>query len=146
MSRLRTAGLAATVLAVLVLLGSLVAGLRHPTAPAPDPVAAVVDGARLRVEVLNGAGVPGLARSVTRQLRRQNFDVVYFGNAPAALDSSVVVDRAGNLDAARRVAEALGIRSLRSEPDPTLFLDATVVLGRDRAPPAGAADAPLSEP
>ncbi|CAN5839262.1 hypothetical protein BH23GEM3_BH23GEM3_12260 [soil metagenome] len=133
MRRLQTIGLAVTVLLVLVLAGSLVAGMLSTSgSPGEGPVEAAIDGERLRVEVLNGAGVVGLARSATRVLRERNFDVVYFGNAPAgAQDSSVVIDRVGRLEDARRVAAALGIDAVRSEPDSTLYLEATVILGRD---------------
>ena len=36
---------------------------------------------RIRVEVLNAGGEPGMARMATDQLRDRGFDVVYFGNA-----------------------------------------------------------------
>lgn len=85
-----------------------------------------------RVEVLNGAGVEGLARSATRVLREEGFDVVYFGNAPSfGRTSSLVLDRGGPTTEGRMVAEALGIREMRSEPDSTLLLEATVILGAD---------------
>jgi hypothetical protein len=63
-------------------------------------------------------------------LRSLGLDVVYYGNAENFSDEpSVVLDRVGRLDAARTVADALGIRELRSEPDSNLFVDVTVRLG-----------------
>ena len=89
-------------------------------------------GPRLRVEVLNAAGVEGLARRATEHLRDRGFDVVYIGNAGTfELDSTVVVARTANVDAAHRVARALGVDSVVAEPDPQLYLDATVRLGKD---------------
>jgi hypothetical protein len=134
--RLQAVGLAVTVLAVLALGASAVVGLMaERSEPQPQPVAEAIDGGRLRVEVLNGSGVPGLARDGTRVLRQRNFDVVFFGNAPGgARDTSVVIDRVGRPHDARRVAEALGIARVHSEPDTALYLEATVVLGRDWAP------------
>ncbi len=41
--------------------------------------------AGIEVEVLNGSGVPNLARVVTVQLREAGLDVVYFGNADPSL-------------------------------------------------------------
>ena len=85
---------------------------------------------RVRVEVLNAGGRPNMARDATETLRDLGFDVVYFGNASSfGNDSSVVLDRVGRIDLARAVADALGIQSVRSEPDPNLFLDVSVVLG-----------------
>ena len=92
--------------------------------------AAVRPRERVRVEVLNAGGRPNMARDATESLRDLGFDVVYFGNASSfGSDSSVVLDRVGRIDLARAVADALGIRSVRSEPDPDLFLDVSVMLG-----------------
>jgi len=91
---------------------------------------------RVRVEVLNGGGAPGMAREATDRLREVGFDVVFFGNASSfEVDSSVVLDRADAVDKARSVADVLGIRHVRSEPDPNLYLDVSVLLGRDWRPP-----------
>jgi len=101
-------------------------GWRAPTPPA---------GPRTRVEVLNAAGRAGLARAATERLRAQGFDVVYFGNASGfGRDSSIVLDRAGDPAAAAAVAKALGIPTVRSEPDPGLYLEVTVILGLDWPP------------
>ena len=77
-----------------------------------------------------------MARSATEALRSDGFDVVYFGNAnDFDRDSSVVLSRAGEVDYARAVADALGIREVRLEPDSNLYLDVSVVLGSAWEPP-----------
>jgi hypothetical protein len=107
------------------------AGPRSPDA-VPDVHAIDVPPAAGRIEVLNGSGRSGIARAVTHRLRNAGFDVVFFGNAPAtAGDSSVVIDRIGDDAIARAVGEHLGIKRIRSERDTTLYLDATVILGKD---------------
>ena len=135
MSRPALLGLLATALAVLVLLGSLLAGLGPPgerTADLDQPLRAPEGDERVRVEVLNAAGVAGLARAATERVRAAGFDVVYYGNAPAfGQDTSLVLDRSGRLDAARDVAEAAGIEIVAERPDTTLYLDVTVIIGRD---------------
>jgi hypothetical protein len=98
-----------------------------------------------RVEVLNASGRGGVARGVTQRLREAGYDVVFFGNAGAALgDSTVVIARSGSDRVARAAARELEIARVVAQPDSTLFLDATVVLGVDWEPPAepeeGAAD------
>lgn len=92
----------------------------------------VADPAAVRVEVLNGAGVGGLARNATRRLRDAGFDVVFFGNA-SRFDHprSMVLDRAGQPGATRAVAATLGIDSTAAAPDSTLMLEVTVILGED---------------
>lgn len=103
----------------------------HGRAPSP-PSALPGETGRVRVQVLNGGGVPGVARDATRALRDRGFDVVLFGNAENfSQDSSVVIDRVGQLDNARSVADALGIREVRTEPDSALLVDVTVRLGPD---------------
>lgn len=120
----------------------MVLGFRRGEAPTQPEDAE--DGGGARVEVLNAAGIPGLAREGTRRLRDAGFDVVYFGNAGGgARNESVVLDRAGNLQTAQAVARALDIPGarVRSVPNPELYLDVSVVLGRDwdrRAPAASA--------
>jgi len=87
---------------------------------------------RVRVEVLNAGGVSGQARAATVRLRDLGFDVVAFGNASTFnRDSSTVVDRVGRPDLARAVAEILGIQQVVGEADPNLFVDVTVLLGKD---------------
>lgn len=92
---------------------------------------------RVRVEVLNGGGMAGAARRATDLSRDAGFDVVYFGNA-SSFDhaESEVVDRVGRPELARAVAEVLGIRNVLSDPDPDLYVDVSVVLGRDWEPSA----------
>lgn len=132
MKHLQTAGIAATLLSVAVLATSMLTGMRTAAGSESHTVDFEPPADRIRVEVLNAAGVPGLARAVTRTLREHGFDVVYFGNAPAGVqDSSVVLDRVGSEDGARRVAKTLGISRVADRPDSTLYLETTVILGQD---------------
>ena len=91
---------------------------------------------RITVEVRNAGGVDGMARTATDHLRSAGFDVVGVGNA-ARFDqeASVVIDRVGKPETAADVARALGIDSVRSEPDPNLYVDVTVRLGSAWATP-----------
>jgi hypothetical protein len=99
------------------------------------------------VEVLNGGGVTGAARTATELLRELGFDVVFFGNAETfSRDTSVVLDRVGRLDAARAVAAGLGIRRVRSKPDSSLYVDVTVRLGAEWAPSGPEEEALLPSP
>jgi hypothetical protein len=155
--RLQTIGLFALLLVVAVLVGSLAAGLmgrgrggaedvaaadsaRAPVrSPAPRPTG------RVRVEVLNASGVPGLARRGTEMLRDGGYDVVNYGNAPGfAPDTSLVLDRVGKMEFARSVADLVQIPRVYARPDSNVYVDVTVVLGKDWA--AENADEPAPEP
>lgn len=98
----------------------------------PEAPALWTEG-RVRVEVENGGGVSGMAWGATKQLRERGFDVVEYGNARSFDHErpSVVIDRVGEPDLARAVAEALGIDNVLSEPDANLYVDVSVVLGAD---------------
>lgn len=112
---------------------------RNPSPPAE----------RVRVEVLNAGGVSGQARAATQRLRDIGFDVVSFGNAGTFdRESTSVVDRVGRPELARAVAEVLGVSDIVSDPDPNLFVDVTVLLGRDWNEGGGMDDdaAPEREP
>ena len=94
-------------------------------------------GPALLVEVLNASGQPGDARVGTRLLRRAGVDVVYFGNAPAAvgiLDSTRIIVRRGSAAVGARVRAALGAGRVEVQLDSARLLDASVLLGADFGP------------
>ena len=93
-------------------------------------------GVRIRVQVLNGTQTRGLARRATLMLRDRGFDVVEAGNADAALDSTLVIDRSGHPEWAARVARAMGGARIDARPDSSRYLDVTVLIGRTWRPPA----------
>ena len=117
-----------TVAAVLLLHATCGADGAETRFPIPGE-----DGPRVTVEVLNAAGVDGLARRLTERLRREGLDVVYFGSAAEAVDSTQILIRRGDASAATRVRNALGVGRIVEAPDPRLLLDVTVVLGPDAA-------------
>lgn len=161
--RLQTIGLFLTLLVVAVLVGSLAAGLMRGRAGAAgatgshgvteravpgaaDSAAAARPAERVRVEVLNASGVPGLAAKGRTMLRDRGFDVVYVGNAPGyAPDTSLVLDRVGRMEAARSVADEMAIPRVFARPDSNVFVDVTVVLGKDWVETAEPAAEPEAE-
>jgi hypothetical protein len=127
-----------TLALVLAFVASALAGL-WDDAPRETGLRALGPGdepaGSLRIEVLNGAGTPGLARDAMHHLRDRGFDVVFYGNA-SRFDHgrSVVLDRTGETDQARTVARVLGIDSVATAVDSSLLLEVTVVLGDDWPP------------
>ena len=99
-----------------------VTGHAYPV-PAPDR--------RITVEVLNASGRAGLARGATRLLRRRGLDVVFFGNADTAADSTRIVVRRGDPGAGRDVRDALRMGRVTIVPDTLRRVDVSVILGRD---------------
>jgi hypothetical protein len=135
---LRRVGL--IVVAVAVVIGSTLAArsMRAKQEPkrAPPPGATAPSGQRVRVQVLNATSVRGLARRATIHLRDRGFDVVEMGTSSEQRDSTLVLDRSGHPEWARRVAEALGGARVEPRPDTSRYLDVTVLVGRSWRPPA----------
>ena len=128
--RIRVLTLVLVLSGVGILIASSLAQWKTGGAGDTPPSAVPGSRGRVRVEVLNGGGLAGVARDATRVLRDAGFDVVYFGNAETfSEDSSVVLNRVGEDEEARNVALVLGISHVRNEPDTTRYVDVSVRLG-----------------
>jgi LytR cell envelope-related transcriptional attenuator len=89
---------------------------------------------RITVEVLNGTRRAGVARAATRMLRRRGLDVVFYGNAEAAVESTRVIVHRGDPGAGRDVRQAIGAGRVVVEPDTFRRVDVSVILGPDFRP------------
>lgn len=132
---LLNAGLLVVGMGVMVLLYGLATRTLLPS-PNPERPSDTPDlvGTIIQVEVRNGAGVDHLAAEATHYLRERGFDVVDVGNYKSfQQEQSVVIDRVGNPEAARKVAEALGIPAdhVRQNVRRQYYLDASVIIGHD---------------
>jgi len=94
------------------------------------------DTPRIRVQVLNATKTRGLARRAMLYLRDRGFDVVELGTAGSPRDTSLVLDRSGHPDWAKRVAVAMGGARVEARADSSRYLDVTVLIGRTWRPPA----------
>lgn len=86
-------------------------------------------------EVLNGAGVDGLAAHVKKMLRLKGVDVIETRGAPRPRERTVVYDRIGEFSRAEAVRAMLGCRDARTvtRVDPSRAVDVSVELGADCA-------------
>ena len=132
-------GIAAAALVVVLAVGAAVAvaARRHR----PSAVQSAVDtrapaGVRIRVQVLNGTKIRGLARRATMLLRDRGFDVVETGTINEARDTTLVLDLSGHPDWAARVARVFVPARVVVRPDSSRYLDIAVVLGSSWRPPA----------
>lgn len=134
-----------TVIAAVVLVvlagGAAIAALKKParpraTVPRAKNGVLAPPGVRVRVQVLNGTTIHGLARRATMVLRDRGFDVVETGNAKGLGDSTLVLDLSGHPDWANRIAEVLGPARVQARADSSRYLDIAVILGTSWHPPA----------
>lgn len=106
---------------------------RGPEAPAEAAEAA-------RVQVLNGAGVQGLAGRVTAVLAGAGFPTAPPGDAPALAERTLLIDYRGRPQALRALADWLGLDpgQVLSEPPPgapaPADADVVLLLGGDYQP------------
>lgn len=112
-----------------VLLARWQSGAAMPTtATAP----AVVE---TTVQVINAAGVEGLATTVTESLRDQGFALADPSTAPATQPTTQILDYTADQATARRVAESLGLDTAvittASEPATSPEIGVVVMLGQD---------------
>ncbi len=100
-----------------------------------EPPAPVSEGySKIHIEILNGCGEDGIAQQIGKQLRTFGFDVITVANAPTFnYPETIVIDRVGNPEFARQVAEVLGTTNRIQQviPDPFRIEEVTIVVGRD---------------
>ncbi len=98
------------------------------------PPAPVIPSRVIQLDVLNGCGARGAGAKFTKFLRGSGFDVVEMKNyGSSRVARTIVIDRVGNLEAARRVAAALGVAesNVVQQLNPDYFVDVSVVIGED---------------
>ena len=127
-------GAALVVLVVVLVMFFAVSFVYRLAREIPEPRSESVP-AGIRVEVLNGSGRNRVARKVATVLREKGFDVVNIDNAESSdFAKTVVVDRvSGDMRYARLLARIIGCGEVVAQPDPSLFLEVTVIVGGDWA-------------
>lgn len=92
----------------------------------------LVSPAEVRVEVLNGSGIDGLASEIAALLEQEGFQVVRKGNADHFdYAESQVIALGETVDKARAVALYIPGSSMLHRPDPAAEVDVTVIIGRN---------------
>ena len=120
-----------TVSLFVVFLG--IAVVFHGTSSNTNTISTKRDIA-IQLEVLNGTTEPKAAQRLREALRAGGFDVVDMGNYKASnVEHTTVIGRTADQSAAISVASYLGVDKSRvlSQPDKNLFLDVSVIVGKD---------------
>ncbi len=92
------------------------------------------DALSITVEVLNGTKTVGLANRARDVFQSYDMEVMAPNNADNdQYANTVVLDRKGSLDTAKKVADIIHCTRIFSKPDPNLdqAVDVTVILGKD---------------
>lgn len=87
----------------------------------------------IQINIMNATGENRIGARFRDYLKQKGFDVVDMGNYKTELEKSMVLDLCGDINKAKRVADALGVsqRNVVTQLDKTKFIDATVLIGKD---------------
>ena len=88
----------------------------------------------IRVEVLNGCGIPQVAARLTKKSRALGLDVIHEGNAVSFnFLHTLVIDRSGDPGKARQVASVLEIPHCIQQitEDVYRLADVSIIIGHD---------------
>ncbi|MEP7146620.1 MAG: LytR C-terminal domain-containing protein [bacterium] len=88
----------------------------------------------IQLDVQNGTPENGAASKFTDYLRKNGIDVVEIGNYKSKdIDKTLVIDRVGDKNKAKKVATLLGVsdRNIIQQTNNSLYLDVSVVIGKD---------------
>lgn len=108
----------------------------------PSSGTVVASGPKVRVEVWNASGKPGLAEKVSWTLRQNGYDVTDWGTFSTRQKKTVVTDLTDSLRAAQKICEVIGCGEVIERYNNRRFVDISVILGEDCAD-APAADSKL---
>lgn len=90
----------------------------------------------VRVQVLNGCGVAGVAGEFRDYLMKYRVDIREIGNAVHRYPQTIILDRIGNQRKAIRIAELLGVSNenvIQQINENLIDIDVTVIVGGDHA-------------
>jgi len=93
-----------------------------------------ISAAKIKIEVLNGCGVSGVADKLTDYLRENKIDVVNLGNYRSfEIENSIIIGRNNKIKNAELVASLVGLdrNSVIQQINPDYLLDVTFILGKD---------------
>jgi len=88
----------------------------------------------VKIKILNGTSVPGLARQLRNSFIKDGLNVVEFGTSPyPQMSESVIICRKSDYYAADSVAEKTGIKNIYFVNDSTQFNNLLIIIGEDLA-------------
>jgi len=87
----------------------------------------------IQINILNATGENRIGARFRDFLKLKGFDVVDMGNYKAEVEKTMVLDIIGDMNKAKRVADAVGVshRNVIQQLDKTKYIDATVIIGKD---------------
>ncbi|MFH0974838.1 MAG: LytR C-terminal domain-containing protein [Spirochaetota bacterium] len=89
---------------------------------------------QVKVKILNGTDVAGLARKIRYKFVTQGFNVLEFGTAPyPAFEKTVIINRRGEIGPVKKVADLLGVTNIYHIVDSSQLTNVLIIIGSDLA-------------
>ncbi len=89
---------------------------------------------QLKVKILNGTDIAGLAKKVRFKFVTQGFNVVEFGTAPYPMfEKTVIINRRGEIAPVKKVSELLGVDNIYHIIDSSQLTSVLIIIGKDLA-------------
>lgn len=122
-------------LIALILMGSLYTRIfqhKEINKRTEDSLAEILPES-VQINIFNATVHDGLAAEARIFLRNKGIDVVEIGNFAKLSNYSYIIDRQGDLESSRKLADAIGMKDslIVTEIDSSLFLKCSLILGND---------------
>ncbi len=89
---------------------------------------------QIKIKILNGTGVKGLAMKLRYKFVNEGINVQEFGNVSNQLfENTLIINRKGELGPARKVSELLGVSQIYHSVDSSQLNNVLVIVGMDMA-------------
>ena len=86
----------------------------------------------LKIEVLNGSGIAGMATEAANVLKKEGYDVVNIANVSGIVYGEThIYDRNKNEKEAKKIAKILGVKDIEQDLNDEGNIDVTIIVGRD---------------
>ncbi len=87
---------------------------------------------QLRIKIVNGSDVPGLARKLRNSLIKEGLSIIEFGTSPyREISDSMIICRKGNIPSLDKISKLSGIKNIQPVIDNALFYNVLIITGKD---------------
>lgn len=88
----------------------------------------------IKVKILNGTMISGLAKKMRNMLTREGLTVVEFGTSPFPLnENTVIINQKGSIEQVRNVSSIIGVDRIYHVIDTSQLNDILIIIGKDFA-------------
>ena len=88
----------------------------------------------IKVKILNGTNISGLAKKMRNMLTREGLTVVEFGTSPfPSIENTVIINQKGSIEPVRKVSSIIGVDRIFHVIDTSQLNDVLIIIGKDFA-------------